>query len=213
MPVEVELKLRASDDAPLERLAQVDRLGPAALGPATTVDELDRYLDTADGRFAAARWACRLRTRADRTIVSLKGPAQPGAGDVLHRRPELEGPAAPDTDPSRWPPSEARDFVDELRVGQGLVERLALAQRRTERPVLVDGERLGTLSLDRVAVLHGGSEVGGLHAVELELAPDAAETRLPELAAALATVEGLRPDPSTKLERALAIVEQAPARE
>lgn len=220
MPVEVELKLTAENDAPLEALASAQRLGPAELGPPETADELDRYLDTADGRFAAARWACRLRTRGDRTIVSLKGPAEQttgsksaGAGAALHRRPEVEGPATDDLDPRWWPRSPGRDFVDRLRAGEPLVERLALRQRRTERAVLVDGARLGTLSLDRVAVLHGGEELGELHVVELELAPAAAEARLGELARALAGVDGLVPDRATKLERALALLDRStPAR-
>jgi inorganic triphosphatase YgiF len=208
MPVEVELKLSASGAGPLEWLASVERLGKARLGPATTIDELDRYLDTPDRRLASARWACRLRTRGDRTIVSLKGPAEPGSGGALHRRPEVEGPATAEPDPPAWPPSEARDFVDELRAGQPLAERLALAQRRTERAVLIDGARLGTLSLDRVRVLHDGAPLGELHVAELELTAGANEAQLGELAAALAAVEGLRPDPTTKLERALALLDE-----
>ena len=96
--VEIELKYRARDDAVLARLAAAPALGPAVLDPPRTVDELDRYLDTADGRLAEARWACRLRTRDGRTVLSLKGPpdtelvTDPAA---LHRRPEVEGPATP----------------------------------------------------------------------------------------------------------------------
>jgi inorganic triphosphatase YgiF len=219
MPVEVELKLTATTDAPLLKLQTAERLGPAELGPPQTADELDRYLDTADGRFAAARWACRLRRRGERTIVSLKGPAEQPTGDArgsgvadrngaLHRRPEVEGPASDDLDPRWWPGSAGRDFVDRLRAGEPLVERLALRQQRTERAVLVDGERLATLSLDRVTVVHGEQELGKLHVVELELAPGAAERRLDEVAAALTAIDGLVADPATKLERALALLER-----
>ncbi len=208
MPVEVELKFSADGAQPLEHLAILDRLGPAQLGPAERVDEQDRYLDTADGRFAAQRWACRLRTRGERTIVSLKGPAEDdlGANAALHRRPELEGPARPTREVDEWPPSPARDFVDELRRGQPLVERLALLQQRTERDVRVDGATIGTLSLDRVEVRRDDIPAGSACVVELELRPESHEDSLAALEAALRAIDGLTPDPSTKLERALAIL-------
>lgn len=204
MPVEVELKFSAEGPRPLERLAIAPRLGPAVLGPASRAEELDRYLDTADARLAAARWACRLRSRAGATKVSLKGPAEAGSGTgALHRRPELEGPAGDTLDVTAWPPSTARDHLDALRGGGRLVERLSLAQDRTERAVLVDGTRIGTLSLDRVRALHRGAALGWLWVVELELLPAADELGLADLAAALEGIGGLSPDPTTKLERAL----------
>lgn len=212
MAVEVELKLIADGPRALDRLAEADRLGPARLGPADTVDELDRYLDTPDGRFATARWACRLRTRGARTIVSLKGPADAVGEDGLHRRPEVEGTATIEPDPESWPASAARDLVDELRAGQPLVERLALAQRRTERAVLLDGGRIGTLSLDRVGVLQHDIALGERCFVELELVPGGSEAALPGLASALAAIDGLAPDPRTKLEHALSLVDRRKAR-
>ena len=209
--MEIELKYRAHDDAVLERLAATPKLGPAALDPPRTFDELDRYLDTADGRLAAARWACRLRTRDGRTVISLKGPAaaelvtDPAA---LHRRPEVEGPATAAIEPAAWPPSEARDRLLGLTHGAALEERLALAQQRTERAVRLDGVRVGTLSLDRTEILRAGKRIGGLLVVELELTTDLelARTSLDALADALGALDGLEPDPLTKLEVALQLV-------
>ena len=211
--LEVELKFAADGARPLAQLALAPSLGPAALGTPHQVDELDRYLDTAAGAFATARWACRLRTREDGTIVSLKGPAQhdAAAGGELHRRRELEGPATPSLQPESWPPSEARDLVDRLRQGEPLIERLALRQLRTERPVLVDGRPIGTLTLDRVDALHDGASHGRFHVVELELHSGADEQPLGELADALRAIPGLSAEPGTKLERALALIEPADA--
>lgn len=210
MAIETELKFRADGPAPLERLAQLERLGHAVLGPPRTRHETDRYLDTADGRLAAAAWACRLRTGAGRTIVSLKGPLETDASDgaELHRRPEVEGPAGPGADPRGWPPSAARDLLLELSDAQALVEGLVLHQERTERGVRLR-RPVGTLSLDHVTVEADGATVGELHIVELELRNGRADVR--PLTAALAEVEGLRPDPETKLEHALAIAEGARA--
>jgi inorganic triphosphatase YgiF len=207
MPTEVEARFRAETTEPLDELAARRRLGPAVLGPSRTIDEMDRYLDTDDGRLAAARWACRLRTRDGDIRISLKGPAGRSADEWMHRRPEIEGPASGTLDPDAWPPSAARDLLATLRGEQPLRERLRLNQRRTERRVTVDGpQALGTLTLDRVQMWANEVDLGALFVVELELddASSRAETRLSALATALARVPGLVPEPLTKLEHALA---------
>jgi inorganic triphosphatase YgiF len=206
--VEAELKYTALDERPLEDLEVAEMLGPAHLGPARTVAELDRYFDTADLRLAAARWACRLRTREGRTIVSLKGPAEHQPGDVLHLRPEVEGPADPDLGARAWQPSAARDELLAMTGGAALQERFSLEQERTERSVNVAGTRVGGLSLDRVRVMHGGIEIGRMAVVELELDPGALAQGVDHapLSLALSAVDGLVADPSSKFERALAIL-------
>lgn len=205
--LEVELKLRADDEGPLRILGEAKRLGPAILGPLHEVDELDRYLDTADGRLAAARWACRLRRRGESLRVSLKGPAQHGPREALHRRPELEGPAGSDLEPAGWPPSEARERLETLSGGQALLERFALGQRRGERPVRVGGDWIGTLSLDRVTVLRNEHPRGVFVAVELELRPGLDDPGLAdELLEALLRIPGLAVEPRSKLQNALLLL-------
>jgi inorganic triphosphatase YgiF len=208
--LESELKYRAESDATLDALASPSGLGPATLGPSHAVEELDRYLDTEGRHLARARWACRLRTRQGRTIVSLKGPSQHAAGAALHLRPELDGPVDGGLEPSSWPPSSARDLLLELTEGAPLAERLRLAQQRTERDVLIAGRRVGILSLDRVRVLRDGQERGVLRVVELEMAPEALASGLDPgpLERALAAIPGLAPDPASKLERALALMDE-----
>ena len=208
MQTEVEAKFSATTAAPLEALAVRAALGRATLGPAREVEETDRYLDTDDGRLAAARWAARLRSRDGSTLISLKGPASgPAGGGWPHRRPEVEGPAAHAVAPEAWPPSRARELLVELAAGQQLRERLRLDQRRTERRVtLADGTSIGTLTLDRARISADGRDLGELFVVELELdaGSERGEAELASLAAELAAVPGLRPEPTTKLEHALA---------
>lgn len=212
--VEAELKYLAADERPLRELERSDRLGPAVLGPVTTVAELDRYLDTGDLHLAAARWACRLRTRGTRTVVSLKGPAEHTAGDPMHRRPELEGLANESLDPDAWPPSEARAQLLAMTGHAPLAERFRLEQERTERSVTMRGQPVGTLSLDRARVLRGDVEAGRLLVVELEFAQTGeVELGARELAAALSAVPGLTPDALSKLERALAMLSRRAAAE
>jgi inorganic triphosphatase YgiF len=206
MGLEVEARFRAEDPAALDRLGAMLRLGDSTLGSPRAIDELDRYLDTDDGRFAAARWAFRLRTREGRTFISLKGPRALGDGPI-HRRQELEGPASERLDAAEWPPSEALALVLEIGGGRRLVERFRLHQLRTERDVEDGhGRRLGTLTLDRVRIEEGGRDLGELHVVELELLAGAGgedEARLAALAEALGRVSGLVPEPRTKRERAM----------
>jgi inorganic triphosphatase YgiF len=213
--LEIELKFAAHGPEPLQRLANVERLAGLPLGAPETADELDRYLDTADGALARERWACRVRTRGGRTIISLKGPREGAIVDgdrqavALHRRPELEGPADAERPPAAWPGSAARERLLELSAGAPLEERLGLAQQRTERHLLLGGAQDaqrsgGVLSLDAVTVLHRGARLGRFWSVELEAHDPSLD--LDALGAALAAVEGLRPDPLSKLEHALALL-------
>ena len=73
-----------------------ESLGRAVLGPARTVDETDRYLDTDDGRLAAALWACRLRSREGTTRISLKGPQRSRPDDRVVAPPTTGGRRARD---------------------------------------------------------------------------------------------------------------------
>jgi inorganic triphosphatase YgiF len=209
MAAEIEARFAASDETPLDLLASVDHLGPARLGPMRVADEIDRYLDTPDGRFAAAAWACRLRSRGGRWLVSLKGPPAPSGDGVpwLHERPEVEGPATEEPDPRAWPASDATARIEELAPGAGvLIERFRLLQRRRERDVVIDGVPNGTLSLDAVTVERDGAELGRLRVVEVELPRGIDRGALEPLAAALGEVPGLAPEPLSKLERALGLL-------
>lgn len=207
MPTEVEAKFRAESAEPLSKLAIRPRLGRALLGQARTVDEVDRYLDTDDGRLAAARWACRLRSREGVTRISLKGPPVDPVTGWHHRRPEVEGPATDAIEPGGWPASPALELLDRLRDGRPLVERLRLHQARTERAVTLEsGDAIGTLTMDLVRMAADGTDLGQLFMVELELdaSSESGEAELDRLAAELAATDGLVAEPRSKLEHALA---------
>jgi inorganic triphosphatase YgiF len=212
MPIEIEAKFLADGPAPLAELEAIERIGDLALGPPRPVDEMDRYLDTSDGRLAAARWACRLRTRDGVVRVSLKGPPE-GAGDAdpsMHRRPEIEGPATDALDPVDWPESDAAATLRSLSGGGALHEWFRLRQRRTERTVWVrPGEPLGLLTLDVVHIESSGRALGTVHVVELELEPGAPERLLAFAGEHLAAMPGLTPEPRTKLEHAIELLAAA----
>jgi inorganic triphosphatase YgiF len=210
MPTEVEAKFIAQDAGTLEALAAMPTLGRATLGPMRRVNEVDRYLDTADRRLAKRRWACRLRSRDGAWRVSLKGPqVAGGGGGALHERPEVEGPATDATDPGEWPRSGARTLLEDLSGGDALAEVLVLDQLRGERSASVDGQPLAVLSIDEVRIRRsvGSGGVADLRIVELEALPDASREAFDTLAAALAATAGLVPEPLTKLERALGLLD------
>jgi inorganic triphosphatase YgiF len=215
--IETEFKLSASDARPLQRLADMPRLGGLRLGNAETFLELDRYLDTADGRLAAARWACRLRYRSRKYLVSLKGPDAGATGmleGALHRRPEVEGPANASLDPDDWPDSPARSHLLGFTGSEPLEERFLLRQLRTQRPVLKGRRHVGTLSLDRVRVVQRGEPLGTLWCVELELRAASAvpdDKAMGALLSDLMAVGGLEIEPLTKLERARALMDHVSA--
>jgi inorganic triphosphatase YgiF len=206
MPTEVEAKFRAESPKPLIELAIRPRLGRALLGTPRTVDEVDRYLDTDDGRLAAALWACRLRSREGTTRISLKGPPVDRVTGWHHRRPEVEGAATDAIEPEEWPMSPALELLNRLRDGRPLVERMRLYQARTERAVtLADGASIGTLTMDLVRMAADGTDLGRLFMVELELDASSAagEAELDGLAAELGATDGLVAEPRSKLEHAL----------
>jgi inorganic triphosphatase YgiF len=206
MAIEVEARFGVTDPAALDRLSTMTRLGEAALGRPGALDETDVYLDTVEGALGAARWACRLRRRGDQVTVSLKGPPEAGTGGWLHLRPEVEGPGTEEPRPERWPASEARDLLDRLRSGRPLEERLTLRQHRVERTVALSDVPVGVLSLDAVTVVRHGRDVGQFAIVELELGGDAGTAVLAPLAEALAAIDGLEPEPRSKLERARELI-------
>jgi inorganic triphosphatase YgiF len=207
--LEVELKFRADSHA-MDVLARADRVGPARLGTVRLVVEVDRYLDTHDLRLSTLGWACRLRSREGRTWISLKGPPEAGTDGAMHRRPELDGPATDEPDSQAWPASPARDAVMAMSGGAPLQERFTLEQSRRERSVEIDRQTIGTLSLDFVRVERNGLGRGRFEVVELELTDDAVQggLDLAPLTRALQATAGLQPEPHTKLERALELLDR-----
>jgi CHAD domain-containing protein len=200
--LEIELKYRMTDVATGERLIAADDLaGFVAQGPAVTVRNEDRYLDTPDGALAAAGYAGRLRSDGQGTVITLKGLRGEDDGGAVHRREELEGPADPSTGAAGWPASSARDAVLAIAGETALVDLVTVRQARHKRLYGRDGAVV-EVSVDDVEVVAGGRIVERFAELELELrAGD--ERALDPLADLLSEVEELMPADTSKLERAL----------
>ncbi len=204
--VEVELKFRMSGTGAGTRLIAADDLaGFTALAPAATVQHEDRYVDTADGRLAAAGYAGRFRSAGDVTVLTLKSLRSDAAGGALHRREELEGPAIAEVPPDAWPDSAARTAVLELLGGAPLTDLVTVRQTRHKRTYGREGVVV-ELSVDDVEIVAGERVLDRFAELEVELI-EGGEAALEPLADLLAEVEELVPAESSKLERALEAVE------
>jgi CHAD domain-containing protein len=201
-PVEVELKYRMSDLAAGERLLASDELaGFTAQGPAETVHQEDRYLDTPDGALAAAGYAGRLRASDGATIVTLKGLQRLDSGGARQRREEIEGEADASAPVASWPASAARDVLIGIVGDRELGELVVLRQVRRQRRYEFDGTVV-EMSVDDVEVVAGSETVERFAELELELC-QGDEAALEPLVERLAEHEELVVVEGSKLERAL----------
>jgi CHAD domain-containing protein len=173
---EREAKLSAAPDFTLPDLAEPD--GGLVTAPLAARQLRTTYYDTPDLRLA--RWGLSLRYRTgEGWTVKLAGE---GRGPLLVREElRFDGPAT-------QPPSEAVDlvlaFVREAPLGP--VARL----RTTRRPVELrdrDGQRLGELTDDRVAVMDGRQASRRFREIEMELSAEAPDGALDRAIARLRT--------------------------
>lgn len=203
--MEIEAKYRI-DETDLATLANLRHLGPYTLVPAPAPEVQENiYYDTADGRLSAARCAIRVRRIGAQSLITLKGPTENSQNGV-HRRAEFEFPGA-DPDPQAWPPGAARDQALALTGGMPLLPRVVI---HTERQVLQtyrDDAPVAEVCLDRSVVRSGDREIS-FSELEIELKEEGAWSDLERLTRELAAYAVLTPEPRTKLERALGLLER-----
>jgi len=202
--MEIEAKYRVSPDD-MERIAPLRALGPYTLLPAPAPElQRNRYFDTPDGRLRQARHGLRVRELADRSLITLKGPANVSA-DGVHRRAEFEFPGD-DPHPAAWPPGPARELASALIGPSPLVELLTIHTERRIMHVERDGAEVAELSLDRGTIRAGGREAP-ICEIEVELRPAGQPADLAAIAAELMAHLVLVPEPESKLMRGLALLD------
>jgi CHAD domain-containing protein len=205
-PVEVELKYRVLDLAAAERYLAADEIGTFSGHTAPRSSQFeDRYVDTADGALARAGFAVRLRQSGKGTIVSVKSTAPTNGSGGPTRREELEGPADRTTGPLEWPASDARSLVLELAGDAPLLELVTIRQLRRKR-IVRDGDTRVELSLDEVDVVARSEVVDRFVELEAELVKGN-ESRLTRLAEVFLGDPALRPANRSKLEAAMAALD------
>ncbi|MCC6189891.1 MAG: CHAD domain-containing protein [Anaerolineales bacterium] len=222
MNIEIEAKYIVPDRERFERLLALTALGAYRLQPAGEQDLVDHYFDTAVRGLLQGGYAMRLREdqRRQRWRGTLKGLGR--AGDALHRRQEFELDVPPGALPAAWPSSPARDLALRLSGELPLAEMFTVRQMRHKRQVwstaesangeadAAAGARLvAELSLDEVLLAQAEGEQPNFE-LELELLAGGLPEDLGTLQTALAGL-GLAPQPRSKFERGLALLDAATA--
>ena len=204
--MEVEVKFSV-DETAAQALRTLDELSGYRLGEERLVADVDQYLDTADYRILRGGYACRIRERNDQLIATLKSLSP--SDSAMHVREELETALDPDAgDPASWPAGPARDLAVRLTDSAPLQTLFMIWQQRHVRPVL-DGERMvGEWSLDEVETT-AGDKTDHATELEIELKGDGTTDDLRRLAETLAGQSGVQPQPRSKFERAMGMLDLA----
>ncbi|NTV64234.1 MAG: CYTH domain-containing protein [Oscillochloris sp.] len=200
MEVEAKYIVSAHD---MKIVAQMRQAGPYTLHLEPEPEhQRNRYFDTPDRRLAQARYGLRLRDVGERTLVTLKGPAEVVRG--LHRRAEYEFAHA-DPDPHTWPPGPARELALALIGKASLVPTVTILTERTILFAHYQGRVVAEICLDS-GVIHALSHAEPFNELEIELLPDGSEADLSALADALRSFIDLCPESRSKLQRGLALL-------
>ncbi len=206
--MEIEAKFAVPDVETFRRLRAADQLAGLALSPAQIKQVSDTYLDTPDRRILAAGYAFRRREEPEGIIMTLKGLR--GLEGAVHRREELEVQLPADQPPAEWPASPVRDLALQLVGDAPLISLFNLHQTRISRVMSQSQKIVAQLSLDEVHLSVAG-RVQAYFELEAELAPPGNEDDLAAIVAHLQDEWGLRPEPRSKFERALAFLEETPS--
>ena len=207
--MEIEAKFTVLDLQTFKQLAEVDELAGLRLGKARVKLVHDCYLDTAQGGFLLAGYACRLRTVGETRIVTLKSFTS--ATGALHHREELEvqlTPATPWSAGQRvdlWPASEATTLARELSDGQPLGLLFEFQQERRVRLATRPGEDQAVAEVSLDLVRFGASAGVQAYELEAELLPGGLVADLEPMIAELIERWAVLPEPISKFERGLAL--------
>ncbi|MBU0494570.1 MAG: CYTH domain-containing protein [Chloroflexi bacterium] len=212
--MEIEAKFAIPDKAAFQRLLAAESLAGMRLVAEATRTEHDHYLDTPDWAIRRHGYACRLRQRGNKRIITFKGVGQ--AQGAIHQRPEHETmlPPGATLDPATWPAGPARDLAEELYPGQALQPLFDLHQTRHLR-TLLDGSRVvAQVSLDHVCLGQVClARPGNEHAdqstyleLEVELTLTGTLADLERVVEELTTHWHLLPETRSKYERALTML-------
>ncbi len=204
--MEVEAKFAITGALKPARIQELT-LSPYALRKAGVERHTDVLLDTPSRAITGTLHALRIRTIGDQRILTLKGPNQGAEG--VHEREELEQPLEGPLsyDPRDWP-DEISQRALALTGGDPLNALLRLQVERRLWTVRRNGRVIGELALDCGEIIAAGRHEP-LHELELELKDAGKRDDLDALSAALEKALPLRPEPRSKLQRGLALLQHA----
>ncbi|MFQ5575639.1 MAG: CHAD domain-containing protein [Anaerolineae bacterium] len=201
--MEIEAKFAVPTADALARFKQLDQLAGYALSAEVTEQVRDCYLDTPTRAILAAGYALRWRRGKADTVISLKGLG--GAEGAVHRREELQVRLPLHNPGPAWLAGPVYARLFDITGPATLQLLFCLNQTRTKRQLYRDGAQVAELSLDEVCLTING-QVHAYCELEVERAAAGTEADLATLAACLQTEHNLQPEPLSKFERALALL-------
>jgi len=220
IPREVELKYLVRDLEALRGWLARDwggALDGVESGDEKAVEVEDRYVDTAYGALEQAGFGARLRREDDGPWgINVKsashdrpadGQDDDGDPEALSQRVEVEGPADERLDPEAWPPSSARELINEIRDGARLRTLFTINQRREKKTLALDDGPV-QVTLDWVAVFRGARPLASFSVLEVE-ATKGSGANLRRLAALIEATGHVTPEPRSKEEIARHYVAKA----
>jgi triphosphatase len=194
---------------------QPDTVTGLDLSPYQLVDRgIERHsdvvLDTLARNLTTARQALRIRRTPDATLMTLKGPATHGG--TVFQREEIEAPVAANAvaedavaDPERWPAAIAARVLPLLN-GAPLKPLVRVEITRHLWHAMRAGEFVAEIALDDGEISAGGRQMP-IHELEIELKGEGTPEDLRALSGTLRRALPLAPEPLTKLERGLALLD------
>ena len=204
--MEIEAKFNVAAPSVYWRLQTIDHLAGYSLSTHQVKDIRDTYLDTSRRQILAAGYSCRRRETREGIVMTLK--SLDSAEGAVHRRGEWEVTLAVDQPPAKWPDSPVRGRVLKLIGKDSMLPLFDLQQTRVIRLVKHNEQPVAELSLDSVSLSVNGKEYSYFE-LEVELLPQMPEEILSPVIACLQDEWKLKPEPLSKFERALTVVDAA----
>lgn len=205
--MEIEAKFTVPDPGVYWRLQTTERLAGYELSTQEVQDNYDTYLDTSKRHILAAGYSCRRRRLPDGILMTLKSLSE--AKGAIHRRQVFEVALPTILPPTEWPDSPVSEQVLQLSKLEPLEPLFELRQTRVIRMLRQDEQPLAEFGLDRVSLFaHGKEQV--YHELEVELLPSVPDQTLTAVVDCLQNEWHLQPEPLSKFERALALLDTMP---
>ena len=202
--MEIEAKFAVTGPLSPDQINALD-LGPYHLEDCGVERHDDVVLDTPSRDLTAAHQTLRIRRTPDATLMTLKGPTT--REGVVFARDEIEAPVPEGaaTDLTLWPDAIAAR-VRPLLDGEPLEPLVRVAVARHQWNASRDGELVAEIALDDGSIQAAGRELP-IHELEVEIKADGTRGDLDALSASLRADLPLVPEPLTKLQRGLALLD------
>ena len=204
VPLAIEAKFTVPDPVVYWRLQKAEHLAGYSLSTTQVKPVWDTYLDTQSLRFLTTGYCCQRSMTREGIVITLKSLG--GAKGAVHHRRKYGLSMATSRPPVDWPEGSVRDLVLQLIGGEPLLTFFELRQTRVIRMLKEDDQPVAELSLDSVSLVTTETEQVYL-VLEVKLLPHTPEGTLMTIVGCLQDVWQLKPEPRSKFERALDLLD------